>query len=182
MAISLRAAGIGAIALGTALAGAYQLGRSNGGAGTSVAAAAAPAAGPVAVVAAPAVPATPAASDAMPAGHPAPAEPQREGKLAPDPSQKFTHFRVGNKNVKRIFVDGDTVWVGTSGGAVRYDTQGRHDIAPGLAGRPRAMTSARCSERGSNTGCSRSLSRSGTTRCSAVGSSIHPALSAVTPR
>jgi len=119
MAISLRAAGIGAIALGTALAGAYQLGRSNGGASTSVAAAAAPAA----LAAAPAVPATPAASGAMPSGHPAPAEPQREGKLAPDPSQKFTHFRVGNKNVKRLFVDGDTVWVGTSGGAVRYDTR-----------------------------------------------------------
>jgi ligand-binding sensor domain-containing protein len=38
-------------------------------------------------------------------------------------AQKFTHFRVGNKNVKRLFVDGDTVWVGTSGGVVRYDTR-----------------------------------------------------------
>ncbi len=35
---------------------------------------------------------------------------------------RFAHFRVGNKNVKRLFVDGDTLWVGTSGGAVRYDT------------------------------------------------------------
>ncbi|MBL8351367.1 MAG: regulator [Burkholderiaceae bacterium] len=57
----------------------------------------------------------------LPAGH-APAPP-REGKVGADPSQKFTHFRVGNKNVKRIFVDGDMVWVGTSGGAVRYDTR-----------------------------------------------------------
>lgn len=107
MALSLRAAGIGVIALGTALAGAYQLGRSN--AGALVAAAPAPAA------------AAASASAGVPPGHP-PA-PQREGKLAPDPTQKFTHFRVGNKNVKRLFVDGDTVWVGTSGGAVRYDTK-----------------------------------------------------------
>jgi ligand-binding sensor domain-containing protein len=35
----------------------------------------------------------------------------------------FTHFRVGNRNVKRLFVDGDIVWVGTSGGLVRYDTR-----------------------------------------------------------
>lgn len=109
MALSLRAAGLGVIALGTALAGAYQLGRSNP--------AAVVAAAPAATALAPAAP----ASAAMPAGHPAPA--QREGKLAPDPTQKFTHFRVGNKNVKRLFVDGDTVWVGTSGGAVRYDTR-----------------------------------------------------------
>lgn len=61
---------------------------------------------------------------ALPPNHPATAaEPQREGKLAVDPTQKFTHFRVGNKNVKRIFADGDVVWVGTSGGAVRYDTR-----------------------------------------------------------
>ena len=59
---------------------------------------------------------------AMSASAPA-AEPQREGKVGVDNSQKFTHFRVGNKNVKRIFVDGDMVWVGTSGGAVRYDTK-----------------------------------------------------------
>ncbi len=108
MALSLRAAGLGVIALGTALAGAYQLGRSNADGGAVVAAAAA-------------APAAVAASATVPPGHP-PA-PQREGRLAPDPTQKFTHFRVGNKNVKRLFVDGDTVWVGTSGGAVRYDTK-----------------------------------------------------------
>jgi ligand-binding sensor domain-containing protein len=105
MAISLRFAGVATIALGTALAGAYQLGRQN----------------------APPVPAEPVklaqATPALPEGHtPVAAAPaQREGKVAPDPSSKFTHFRVGNKNVKRLFVDGETVWVGTSGGAVRYD-------------------------------------------------------------
>jgi ligand-binding sensor domain-containing protein len=53
-----------------------------------------------------------------------PTPPQAEGKTAPaDPAAKFTHFRVGNKNVKSIFVDGHLVWVGTSGGVVRYDTR-----------------------------------------------------------
>jgi ligand-binding sensor domain-containing protein len=71
----------------------------------------------------------PAAAPAkgVPANHPPvppPQEPQREGKVVGnDPTQKFTHFRVGNKNVKRIFTDGDVTWVGTSGGAVRYDTR-----------------------------------------------------------
>jgi ligand-binding sensor domain-containing protein len=62
--------------------------------------------------------------------HPAPVaattpapEPIREGKLSPDQSARFTHFRVGNKNVKSIHIDGKVVWVGTSGGVVRYDTR-----------------------------------------------------------
>ncbi len=33
----------------------------------------------------------------------------------------FNHFRVGNKNVKRLYLDGEVLWVGTSGGAVRHD-------------------------------------------------------------
>lgn len=33
----------------------------------------------------------------------------------------FTHFRVGNRNVKGMLADGNIVWVGTSGGVVRYD-------------------------------------------------------------
>ncbi|MBI2311708.1 MAG: regulator [Betaproteobacteria bacterium] len=49
-------------------------------------------------------------------------EPVREGKVQTDPSAKFTHFRVGNRNVKDIFVDGKVVWIGTSGGVIRYDT------------------------------------------------------------
>lgn len=57
--------------------------------------------------------------------HPAvaPSPQEREGKVAVDPSAKFTHFRVGNKNVKSIYADGKVVWVGTSGGVVRYDTR-----------------------------------------------------------
>jgi len=34
---------------------------------------------------------------------------------------RFTHFRVGNRNVKGMVADGNEVWVGTSGGAIRYD-------------------------------------------------------------
>jgi ligand-binding sensor domain-containing protein len=34
---------------------------------------------------------------------------------------KFTHFRVGNRNVKSIFIEDDLVWVGTSGGVIRYE-------------------------------------------------------------
>ena len=59
------------------------------------------------------------------AAHPAiPQQPvEREGKVTVDPAAKFTHFRVGNKNVKSIYLDGTVVWVGTSGGVVRYDTK-----------------------------------------------------------
>ena len=35
---------------------------------------------------------------------------------------QFTQFEVGNSNVKTILVDGDLVWIGTSGGVIRYDT------------------------------------------------------------
>ncbi|MBL8488075.1 MAG: regulator [Rhodocyclaceae bacterium] len=57
------------------------------------------------------------------AKHPPLPQPVREGKVITDPNAKFTHFRVGNKNVKSIYVDGRQVWVGTSGGVVRYDTR-----------------------------------------------------------
>lgn len=34
---------------------------------------------------------------------------------------KFAHFRIGNKNVKSMFAEGKVIWVGTSGGLIRYD-------------------------------------------------------------
>ena len=105
MPLNRTAAGLVVIAIGAGLAGAYQLGRINA------------AENPTALTPQPNPPA------AAPAGHPPVAEPQREGKVGADATQKFTHFRVGNKNVKRIFADGDTVWVGTSGGVIRYDTR-----------------------------------------------------------
>ncbi len=104
MAFNLPLAGLAIVGLGAALAGTYQLGRSNASANAAAL-----------------VPATVVAQQAV-SPHP---EPAREGKVggAAEAAQKFTHFRVGNKNVKRIFADGDTVWVGTSGGVVRYDTR-----------------------------------------------------------
>jgi len=57
-------------------------------------------------------PGTPGAAATMPAGHP----------VTPDPNgPSFTHFRVGNRNVKGMVAVKDAVWVGTSGGAIRYD-------------------------------------------------------------
>ena len=34
---------------------------------------------------------------------------------------KFVQFSIGNRNVKSIYVDGGVVWIGTSGGVIRYD-------------------------------------------------------------
>jgi len=56
------------------------------------------------------------------AGTPATATPA--GALAggaPHAVLDFTHFRVGNRNVKAILADGDEIWIGTSGGVVRYN-------------------------------------------------------------
>jgi len=36
---------------------------------------------------------------------------------------RFSHFRVGNRNVKSMYADGRYVWVGTSGGVIRYDSE-----------------------------------------------------------
>lgn len=66
-------------------------------------------------------PATPGAP-AAPASSPQATVPAHEGKIKVDPTQKFTHFRVGDKNVKSIFADGKVIWVGTSGGVIRYNT------------------------------------------------------------
>ena len=67
---------------------------------------------------------------------PEPAERARSGKATEDASRPFTHFRVGNKNVKSMYLDGDVLWVGTSGGVIRYDTRTDdyklYDIASGL--------------------------------------------------
>ncbi len=58
------------------------------------------------------------------------AEPAKEVVPASSPHAKkvggaprFAHFRVGNRNVKSMYADGRYIWVGTSGGVVRYDTE-----------------------------------------------------------
>lgn len=60
----------------------------------------------------------------LPPGHPAvaPGETATTASLAPDAgSRRFTHFRVGNRNVKGIMMDAGVAWIGTSGGVIRYD-------------------------------------------------------------
>ncbi len=103
---------IAVIAAAAAIAGAYNLGKQQ------AAAPATPAPAPQ-QAAAPAAPAPQAAAPA--AAQPHPAGQGREGKVGFDPSERFTHFRVGNKNVKSIYADEGAMWVGTSGGVVRYD-------------------------------------------------------------
>ena len=58
----------------------------------------------------------------VPADHPALDSTQltAQNKLVDQNTFKFTHFRVGNRNVKSIFAEADKVWVGTSGGVIRY--------------------------------------------------------------
>lgn len=51
-----------------------------------------------------------------------PAQPERQGRAQADPNAKVTHFRVGERNVKYLFVNGKVVWVATSSGLIRYDT------------------------------------------------------------
>jgi ligand-binding sensor domain-containing protein len=115
MSLNHKVIAVGIIVLGVVVAGAYTVGTRVG--EKSAAAAPAPAvksgAAPDAVVAAHAAPVPSAAF---------PAEEYRQGKVQIDPAQAFTHFRVGNKNVKSIFAEGKLMWVGTSGGVIRYDT------------------------------------------------------------
>jgi len=109
------------IALGGVIAGAYTLGRNAGNPATPQVAAvgAQQAMGGAPEGAAP-------GNVQAPAGHPPSAEggaPPTEGKVKIDPSAKFVHFRVGNRNVKDILSEDDKVWVGTSGGVIRYSTK-----------------------------------------------------------
>lgn len=62
----------------------------------------------------------PAAAQTAP---PAKGAPSATGTAAAPKDQAFTHFRVGNKNVKSLHADGSVLWVGTSGGVIRYDTK-----------------------------------------------------------
>ncbi|MBL4613562.1 MAG: hypothetical protein JKY27_01625 [Magnetovibrio sp.] len=44
---------------------------------------------------------------------------QQDG--AGEPQFRYDHFRVGNRNIKAMLADGNTTWVGTSGGVIQYD-------------------------------------------------------------
>ncbi len=108
------------LVVGALVVGAYLMGQQRGG-------------GSEAVATAPAAPAAPAArpggGDArMPADHPPLAGAGNRNlsgaaqSLLRGGDLPFTHFRVGNRNVKGLMVDGKTAWIGTSGGMIRYDT------------------------------------------------------------
>lgn len=56
-----------------------------------------------------------------PSSHPAAPQQGQVVNLFPGQKPKFSHFRVGNRNVKSIMANRDEVWVGTSGGVIRYD-------------------------------------------------------------
>ncbi|MEO5374160.1 MAG: regulator [Alphaproteobacteria bacterium] len=56
-----------------------------------------------------------AAPSAAGPGHP-PAVPTD----APPPPRDFDHFRLGNRNVKAMVADDDAMWIGSSGGVIRY--------------------------------------------------------------
>ena len=64
-------------------------------------------------------------SDVQNIGNPVSTDPPVAGRAhirpAADADSKFTHFRVGDRNVKQLLPDGNLMWVGTSGGVVRYD-------------------------------------------------------------
>ncbi len=102
MNISSKTLAIGVIAVGGLLVGAYMMGTKKAEAPAPVAVA--PTATPV-----PGHPGgVPPVSNLLPADA-APAK------------ANFVHFRVGNRNVKGMMADGDEVWVGTSGGVIRYN-------------------------------------------------------------
>jgi ligand-binding sensor domain-containing protein len=112
---------LGTLAVVGLVAGAYLVGQRHQ----------SPAAPPVAgATPAPGGAALPLPAMQPPANHPpvgaasAPAAlPELAGKVTVDPNAKFVHFRVGNRNVKDILADGSVLWVGTSGGVIRYDTK-----------------------------------------------------------
>ncbi len=70
-------------------------------------------------------PAIPVPGNESPAAQPGNVLPPQAGRahldIAADPDAKFTHFRVGQRNVKQILADGDLMWIGTSGGVIRYN-------------------------------------------------------------
>lgn len=120
---NLKLAALGIVVAAVLVVGAYGIGKQQG-EQTAVAKAPPPAPAPAATPARASAPVAKPAARTMPPQHPPVGEAPVQGKVgaANAPDKRFTHFRVGNKNVKRIYVDGQYVWVGTSGGLIRYDT------------------------------------------------------------
>lgn len=115
MSLDMKGATILAVAAIGIAAGSYTLGTKQ--AANTDKTLATPAA-PASTVSATTAPGIAPGGAALPPHHPATSTPT----AGADPNAKFTHFRVGNRNVKSILTDGDLMWVGTSGGVIRYDT------------------------------------------------------------
>lgn len=62
-------------------------------------------------------------AETAPAAHAPQQAAESHAKSMMPSNDRFVHFSVGNRNVKSIAADGDTIWVGTSMGVVRYDTK-----------------------------------------------------------
>lgn len=105
MKFDARGAAIMLIAVGVAVVVAYKLGGHR--AALTTAEAATPVAGPL-------KPGT-----TMPPHHPSLVSASASSLFGAN--SKFTHFEIGNRNVKSILADGNLVWIGTSGGVIRYD-------------------------------------------------------------
>ena len=119
MNIDIKGTAILAVAAAGIAAGAYTLGKQQGG-GDKEAVATAPVKAPATTPTAPA----PQVATGLPSAHPSVDAAAATGtaRAGADPDAKFTHFRVGNRNVKSILGDGELMWIGTSGGVIRYDT------------------------------------------------------------
>ncbi len=104
------------LVVGGLVLGSYMLGRQQGGEEPGVAQAPAPVLENSAGVLPPGA--------QMPLNHPPLDQPAAAlPAVNAQPAQaRFTHFRVGNRNVKGIIVDGKDAWIATSGGVIRYDT------------------------------------------------------------
>ena len=124
MQISNKTFAVGALALAAAVGAlAYWLGTQASRSATPASAARAPAAALPLPAMQPPPNHPPVSQDATAATNPLPPMPERSGQVSVDPKAKFVHFRVGNRNVKDILADGSLLWVGTSGGVIRYDTK-----------------------------------------------------------